>query len=702
MIMVSPKGSEINELKDIVGSVVEKNHGNKRLFVLLAAVLFLIAALILSTVLFPDNGIIPPIGPLQPIVPVGSCSNGLMDLDEEGVDCGGICPEPCVPVDSCSNGVQDAGEEGVDCGGPCAVCLVKQSPYEGFFAAPVSVADIAIGQLSGSVYVVDETRHRVMIFDSDFKHIDNIGEEIEIVGDTWEYKSGSKEQGKLFFPAAIALSSGGKLFVLDRTPRVQVFSRGGAFEKELLFEENILETLPMIVDTLHIDGAGLSIALDESNRIYISDELSSTVALFSPELKLINSIGGRNTGSGQLVFPGQVSYSNGKVFVADSGNARVQVFDSELNFVASITDGLRQPTAVMPANDKIYVADGFDNKIKLFNESYGLESEYGGLGIAQGQFYNVASLKTDSSGNIFVAEAGNVRVQRFDKAMRFNSSLDGILGGDLLGFAPFYVAIASNGNMAVSESLNHRITLFNSSGNFIKSVGARGFGEGQFNTPKGIAFDSRDRLLVADAFNHRIQILSADLEHVAAIKHDELFWPVALAVAPDGSFFVGDDSSKKVLEFDSLGRFVRTIGKAEGITLPLGVLATDSRIIITDDKEKTIEFLDRQLNRIETVAGIDDGTGLHVEFNESLAFDSRGELLFCDNRNRKVISYNLDTKEFSSFGDFGGFEDELSVLEVAVSPDGTIAVTDLVKHRVLVFSENRELVREITIDDFPE
>ncbi|MCX4243280.1 hypothetical protein [Paraliomyxa miuraensis] len=50
-----------------------------------------------------------------------SCSNGVQDGDEDGVDCGGSCPATCGP--SCSNGVQDGDEVGVDCGGSCpATC----------------------------------------------------------------------------------------------------------------------------------------------------------------------------------------------------------------------------------------------------------------------------------------------------------------------------------------------------------------------------------------------------------------------------------------------------------------------------------------------------------------------------------------------------------------------------------------------------
>jgi len=53
----------------------------------------------------------------------GTCSDGMQNQDETGVDCGGICPDFC----ACFNGVQDPWEEGVDCGGPCSLLCSCQN-----------------------------------------------------------------------------------------------------------------------------------------------------------------------------------------------------------------------------------------------------------------------------------------------------------------------------------------------------------------------------------------------------------------------------------------------------------------------------------------------------------------------------------------------------------------------------------------------
>jgi len=52
-----------------------------------------------------------------------SCSDGIQNQGETGVDCGGSCAA-CAVAPTCSDGIQNQGETGVDCGGPCAACVL--------------------------------------------------------------------------------------------------------------------------------------------------------------------------------------------------------------------------------------------------------------------------------------------------------------------------------------------------------------------------------------------------------------------------------------------------------------------------------------------------------------------------------------------------------------------------------------------------
>ncbi|MFP4524395.1 MAG: hypothetical protein ACLFO2_03745 [Candidatus Woesearchaeota archaeon] len=84
-----------------------------------------------------------------PCPPCGTCFDGIQNNDEEGVDCGGEycepckncsdgiqnwgetgvdCGGPCPPCPSCFDGIQNQNETGIDCGGPCPPCAVEESP----------------------------------------------------------------------------------------------------------------------------------------------------------------------------------------------------------------------------------------------------------------------------------------------------------------------------------------------------------------------------------------------------------------------------------------------------------------------------------------------------------------------------------------------------------------------------------------------
>ncbi len=67
------------------------------------------------------------------------------------------------------------------------------------------------------------------------------------------------------------------------------------------------------------------------------------------------------------------------------------------------------------------------------------------------------------------------------------------------------VAVDSSGNVYVVDSYNHRVQKFTSSGVFLLEWGGFGSDDGKLYYPKGIAVDSSNNVYVVDAYNHRVQ-----------------------------------------------------------------------------------------------------------------------------------------------------------------------------------------------------
>jgi len=84
------------------------------------------------------------------------------------------------------------------------------------------------------------------------------------------------------------------------------------------------------------------------------------------------------------------------------------------------------------------------------------------------------------------------------------------------------VAVDSSGNVYVADTNNHRIQKFDSGGSFQAKWRSYGSGDGQFNCPGGVAVDSSGNVYVADTINHRIQKFAYDIQIVIEIVVDNL------------------------------------------------------------------------------------------------------------------------------------------------------------------------------------
>src|SRR4030042_1223850 len=71
--------------------------------------------------------------------------------------------------------------------------------------------------------------------------------------------------------------------------------------------------------------------------------------------------------------------------------------------------------------------------------------------------------------------------------------------------APSGVAVDASGNVYVADTYNDRIQKFSSSGTYMTQWGTYGSSNGQFNWPSGVAVDASGYVYVADTYNNRIQ-----------------------------------------------------------------------------------------------------------------------------------------------------------------------------------------------------
>jgi hypothetical protein len=120
---------------------------------------------------------------------------------------------------------------------------------------------------------------------------------------------------------------------------------------------------------------------------------------------------------------GLVGSNDGLLYLADRRNNRIQVFRRNGEFVqerliapATLASGSAFDVALSPDPEQrfLYLADGTNHKIwVLLREGLEVVGEFGRGGRQAGQFLRPHNIDTDSQGNLYLVEAGNLRIQRF-------------------------------------------------------------------------------------------------------------------------------------------------------------------------------------------------------------------------------------------------------------------------------------------------
>lgn len=156
----------------------------------------------------------------------------------------------------------------------------------------------------------------------------------------------------------------------------------------------------------------------------------------------------------------------------------------------------------------VYVADTGNNRIQKFDTSGTYLGKVGSAGSGNGQFVLPLGLAGDSSGNVWVCDWGNNRLQRINwSTMAYVDQFGSAGSGDGEFNRPIGVACDAYGSGAiwVTDSENNRVQKFNSSKVYQSQFGSYGSEDGQFKLPRGICLDTSLNLYVADTGNHRVQ-----------------------------------------------------------------------------------------------------------------------------------------------------------------------------------------------------
>ena len=216
----------------------------------------------------------------------------------------------------------------------------------------------------------------------------------------------------------------------------------------------------------------------------------------------------------------------------------------------------------LDASGNIYVADANNHRIQKFSADGRFIAKWGSYGFGDGQFHYTNSICIDTNGDIYVSESGNnPRIQKFNADGQFITKW-----GSDEQFVPYGIAVDAGNNVYAASNTSPRIQKFNSNGQFITKWGSSGSGDGQFY-PTDVTVDTRGNVYVADNNNNRIQKFDTNGQFVAkwgsyGSGDGQFYASRSVAVDVSGNVYVVDSGNSRIQKFDANGQFITKWGSS--------------------------------------------------------------------------------------------------------------------------------------------
>jgi sugar lactone lactonase YvrE len=140
--------------------------------------------------------------------------------------------------------------------------------------------------------------------------------------------------------------------------------------------------------------------------------------------------------------------------------------------------------------------------------------------------------------------------------------------------SPSAIAVDRDGNLYVADTGNNRVQKFDSQGNFLAKWGTAGTGNGQFSAPRGITVDTLSYVYVADTLNSRFQQFDAATglyllqRGTFGSGPTQFRYPVGIGTQTSGLILVADTQNSRLFRYDSAGTRDLAYGAISGIVAP--------------------------------------------------------------------------------------------------------------------------------------
>ncbi|MDI6751285.1 MAG: CARDB domain-containing protein [bacterium] len=269
-----------------------------------------------------------------------------------------------------------------------------------------------------------------------------------------------------------------------------------------------------------------------------------------------------------------------------------------------------------------------------------------------------------SEGEVYVADTGNNRIQKFDKGGRLILEFGKFGEANGKFNSPYDVAVDKNGDIYVADTWNNRIQRFSRNGSFILSWGRLGDSAGNFKFPHSLAINE-EGVWVADTGNRRVQKFTKEGEFI--LKFGGLKWPTGINIEGE-AVWVSDAEKNMVMKFSKSGKLLDQIS---GFDNPHGLVAGGD-VYVADTGGNSILRINN--GKVETfLSGIKSPYDVAVGDSIYVAETGANRVLLFDRDGKMDECWQTQGAEFGRFSAPSG---------IVCGKDGDVYVADTGNNRV--------------------
>ena len=257
------------------------------------------------------------------------------------------------------------------------------------------------------------------------------------------------------------------------------------------------------------------LAFSKDGHLLATDGSHAWVQVFDKTTgEFLTRFGGQGDDDHNLDKPEGIAVDpDGNVFVGDYNTGFIKKYDPSYRWLLTFSQYGSEPGQNMKSefmdihNGKLYLPDIGNHRINVFDLSGQPLFDFGGKGAAPGKMNTPEAAKFNGDGKLYISDLRNDRIQVFDGDGKLLSVWGRSGANESELKSPAGLAFDAHDNVYVTEIGNNRVQVFDKNGKFLTMWGKKGSGTGEFGNLHGVLIDkATGYVYVADTANNRIQV----------------------------------------------------------------------------------------------------------------------------------------------------------------------------------------------------